>query len=134
MNPDANDALVHELLELNQQLLESIADGDWDTYAQLCDPALTAFEPETGGHLVEGMAFHRFYFDLGGATGPHNVTMSSPKVLFLGADAAVLSYVRLVQRLGETHAPVTAVSEETRVWQRRDGAWRHVHFHRSIPK
>jgi calcium/calmodulin-dependent protein kinase (CaM kinase) II len=134
MNPDANDALVHELLELNQQLLESIADGDWETYAQLCDPALTAFEPETGGHLVEGMDFHRFYFELGGAAGPHNVTMSSPKVLLLGADAAVLSYVRLTQRLNETHAPVTAVSEETRVWQRRDGAWRHVHFHRSIPK
>jgi calcium/calmodulin-dependent protein kinase (CaM kinase) II len=134
MNATTDDALAQELLELNQQLLESIADGDWETYAQLCDPALTAFEPETSGHLVEGMDFHRFYFELGGSSGPHNVTMSSPKVLLLGADAAVLTYVRLVQRLNETHAPVTAVSEETRVWQRRDGAWRHVHFHRSIPK
>ena len=24
-----------------------------------------------------------------------------------------------------------AAFEETRVWQRRDGRWRHVHFHRS---
>ncbi len=133
MNRDANDALVNELLQLNQRLLESITDGDWETYAELCDPALTAFEPEGRGHIVEGMDFHRFYFDLGGTSGPHTVTMSSPKVLLLGPDAAVVVYVRLVQRLGDAHGPITMVSEETRVWQRRDGAWRHVHFHRSIP-
>ena len=32
---------------------------------------LTAFEPEALGHLVEGLAFHRFYFELGGVPGHH---------------------------------------------------------------
>ena len=46
-------------------------------------------------------------------------------------DVAVVSYVRLIQRLGPEGAPVTVATAETRVWERRDGRWRHVHFHRS---
>lgn len=32
---------------------------------KICDPHLTAFETETLGNLVEGMDFHRFYFENG---------------------------------------------------------------------
>lgn len=32
---------------------------------KICDPGLTAFEPEALGNLVEGMDFHRFYFENG---------------------------------------------------------------------
>lgn len=126
----ADDATTAEILTLNQRLLESIASGDWDTYQELCDPTITAFEPEARGHLVAGMAFHEFYFNLGSAIGPHNTTMCSPHVRLMG-DVAVVSYVRLVQRLDANKQPVSATSDETRVWQRRDGRWRHVHFHRS---
>jgi calcium/calmodulin-dependent protein kinase (CaM kinase) II len=119
-----------ELLRLNQCLLESIATADWDAYQELCDSSLTAFEPEAAGQLVEGMAFHRFYFDLGGVRGRHQTTMCSPRVRLLG-DVAVVAYVRLIQRVGPDGAAVTVASAETRVWQRRDGRWRHVHFHRS---
>jgi Calcium/calmodulin dependent protein kinase II association domain len=120
-----------ELLQLNQRLLDSIADGDWATYQELCDPSLTSIEPESHGQLVEGMAFHKFYFDLGGIRGRHHTTMASPHVRLLG-DVAVITYARLVQRLGpDDGLPSTAGHAETRVWQRRDGRWRHVHFHRS---
>jgi calcium/calmodulin-dependent protein kinase (CaM kinase) II len=120
-----------EILQLNQRLLDAIAGGDWKTYAELCDPEITAFEPESGGHLVQGIEFHRFYFELGGASGPHTTTMASPKVQMLGPDAALVTCVRLVQRVDPTGAPVVSVSQETRIWQRRSGAWRHIHFHRS---
>ena len=30
---------------------------------RICDPGLTSFEPEALGNLVEGMDFHKFYFD-----------------------------------------------------------------------
>jgi calcium/calmodulin-dependent protein kinase (CaM kinase) II len=126
-----NDPTAEELLRLNQRLLDSITAGDWATYEELCDPSLTAFEPEAPGQRVEGLAFHRFYFDLGGARGPHQTTTCAPRVRLLGDAAAVVSYVRLVQRLGPEGAPVTVATAETRVWQRRDGRWRHVHFHRS---
>ncbi len=120
-----------ELLRLNQRLLDSIAAGDWNAYQELCHPELTCFEPEARGQLVEGLAFHKFYFDLGAPTSPRNTTMTSPRVLMLGDDAAVVAYVRLVQRIGDDDKPATVCSEETRVWQRIDGRWRHVHFHRS---
>jgi calcium/calmodulin-dependent protein kinase (CaM kinase) II len=119
-----------ELLALNQQLLDAIAAADWATYEALCDPTLTAFEPEGRGHLIEGLDFHRFYFDLGPADSPRHTTMSSPHVRVVG-DVAIVTYVRLVQSLGENGEPATAPFEETRVWQRQDGSWRHVHFHRS---
>jgi calcium/calmodulin-dependent protein kinase (CaM kinase) II len=124
------DAVAAELLQLTQRLLDSIAAGDWATYQDLCDPGLTSFEPEALGQLVEGLEFHRFYFDLGGIRGKHHTTMCSPRVRLLG-EAAIVSYVRLVQRLGPDGQPATSGFEETRVWQRQEGRWRHVHFHRS---
>ena len=122
---------VEELLQLNQRLLESIARADWDTYHKLCDPSLTAFEPQALGQLVEGLEFHRFYFHLGAVKGHHNTTMCSPKVRVMG-DVAVIAYVRLNQRVGTDGQAVTTAVEETRVWQRQEGQWKHVHFHRSL--
>lgn len=119
-----------ELLRLNERLLEAIAHGDWAAYQELCDPTLTAIEPEApGGQVVEGLDFHRFYFGLGGIRGPHQTTICAPHVRVMG-DVAVVSYVRLVQRTSET-GPTTSATAETRVWQRRDGRWWHVHFHRT---
>jgi calcium/calmodulin-dependent protein kinase (CaM kinase) II len=119
-----------ELLQLTERLLQAIATADWATYEQLCDPSLTAFEPEAVGQLVEGMEFHRFYFDLGGVKGRFNTTLCSPRVRLMG-DTAVVAYVRLNQRLVADKSPATFAFEETRVWQRQDGTWKHVHFHRS---
>ena len=126
---DTNES--EELLRLNQRLLDSIATADWATYEELCDPSLTAFEPEARGQLVEGLAFHRFYFNLGGVKGEQNTTMCSPRVRLMG-DSAVLTYVRLNQRVTPDGAPFSQAVQETRIWQRRDGKWRHVHFHRSL--
>jgi calcium/calmodulin-dependent protein kinase (CaM kinase) II len=124
------DALAQELLSQNQRLLNAITSRDWATYVELCDESLTAFEPEASGQLVEGLAFHRFYFELGGASGPHQTTMCSPNVRVMG-DVAVVTYVRLDQRVAADGRPVTSAVEETRVWQRREGGWKLVHFHRS---
>jgi calcium/calmodulin-dependent protein kinase (CaM kinase) II len=119
-----------ELLDLTRRLLDAIAGADWKTYEELCDPSLTCFEPEAAGQQVEGLEFHRFYFRIGRA-GEAQVTMVSPRVRIMG-DAAVVSYVRLVQR-PDPGGPLTRSFEETRMWQRRDGRWKHVHFHRSVP-
>jgi ketosteroid isomerase-like protein len=127
---DMGETTAEELLRLNQRLLDAIALADWAVYQELCDPSLTAFEPEGKGQLVEGLDFHHFYFRLGGRRGEHQTTMSSPKVRIMG-DVAVLAYVRLNQRVDVDGSPVTSAVEETRVWERQDGKWKHVHFHRS---
>jgi len=121
-----------ELLLLSQQLLDSIDQQDWETYSRLCDPGLTAFEPEAVGHLVEGLAFHRFYFEMESAGREKQSTMSSPRVRIMG-DSAVVTYVRVVQWNGADGSPSSLAFEETRVWKRDSHDWRHVHFHRSTP-
>ena len=125
-----------ELLALTKRLLDAIVAGDWKAYEELCHPELTCFEPEAHGQLVQGLAFHKFYFDLGSfgsgsGSGPRNTTLASPKVTFCGDDAAIVTYVRLTQKLGPDGAPITTAVQETRVWCRESGRWRHVHFHRS---
>jgi len=53
-------------------------------------------------------------------------------VRLLGNEAAIVSYVRLIQTVDGDGVPNVQRYEETRVWQRQDGEWKHVHFHRSI--
>ena len=125
--------IATELIQLTQRLLQSITAADWKTYAELCDESLSAFEPEAHGQLVIGLAFHKFYFDRGASGSPYNTTLCSPHVRMLSEDAAVVSYTRLTQRLDSAGKPETTEFQETRIWQRRDGRWRHVHFHRSRP-
>jgi calcium/calmodulin-dependent protein kinase (CaM kinase) II len=122
--------ITAELLALNQQLLNAIAAGDWNTYAELCDPSLTAFEPEALGQVVEGLDFHRFYFTGGPGGGRRQNSMCSPHVRVMG-DSAVLAYCRLTQVQDDASRFTSVATEETRVWQKQDGRWRHVHFHRS---
>jgi len=124
---------TQEILALNQRLLDAIAAGDWKTYEELCDPELTCFEPEARGHLVQGLAFHRFYFDLGAGPAARNTTIASPVVRCYGGDVAIVAYVRLTQKVGDDGKPTTAATEETRIWHRQGNRWRHVHFHRSAP-
>jgi hypothetical protein len=125
------DDVIAEILDLNEQLLDAIMAADWDSYEKLCDPTLTAFEPESRGCLAEGLEFHRYYFDRGGLAGPYNISVCGPHVRVMD-NVAVVSYVRLLQCLDAAGKPQTFRSEETRVWQRQSDGWRHVHFHRSI--
>lgn len=119
------------LINLTHCLLESIITGNWEAYNELCDPSLSCFEPEARGNLIEGMDFHRFYFELDHSNTKMQCTMVRPHVRVLG-DTAVVSYVRATQVLDQsTGAVSTRTSEETRVWHRIEGNWKHVHFHRS---
>ena len=125
------DPAASELIELNQILLNCIASGDWATYQELCDPGLTAFEPEACGALVEGLHFHYFYFDIDERSKRHQTTMIAPKVRMLGKDAAVVAYVRLNQRARTDGTTASHAFAETRIWEKQGERWRHVHFHRT---
>merc|ERR1712071_464033 len=97
-------ARKQEILKLTEQLLESISSGDFETYTKLCDPHLTSFEPEALGNLVEGMEFHKFYFDnvLGKSSKSVNTLILNPHIHLMGDDSACIAYVRLTQFMDKT--------------------------------
>uniref|UniRef100_A0A9J7XPC9 calcium/calmodulin-dependent protein kinase n=1 Tax=Cyprinus carpio carpio TaxID=630221 RepID=A0A9J7XPC9_CYPCA len=120
-----------EIIKITEQLIEAINNGDFDAYAKICDPGLTSFEPEALGNLVEGMDFHRFYFEnlLSKNSKPIHTTILNPHVHLIGEDAACIAYIRLTQFVDGQGRPRSSQSEETRVWHRRDAKWQNVHFH-----
>uniref|UniRef100_A0A668AG18 calcium/calmodulin-dependent protein kinase n=1 Tax=Myripristis murdjan TaxID=586833 RepID=A0A668AG18_9TELE len=124
-------ARKQEIIKITEQLIEAVNNGDFDAYTRICDPGLTSFEPEALGNLVEGMDFHKFYFEnlLSKNSKPVHTTLLNPHVHLIGEDAACIAYIRLTQFVDSTGRPRSSQSEETRVWHRRDGKWLNVHFH-----
>ncbi|XP_044053624.1 calcium/calmodulin-dependent protein kinase (CaM kinase) II beta 1 isoform X31 [Siniperca chuatsi] len=120
-----------EIIKITEQLIEAINNGDFEAYAKICDPGLTSFEPEALGNLVEGMDFHRFYFEnlLAKNSKPIHTTILNPHVHLIGEDAACIAYIRLTQFVDGQGRPRSSQSEETRVWHRRDSKWQNIHFH-----
>ncbi|XP_026176592.1 calcium/calmodulin-dependent protein kinase (CaM kinase) II beta 1 isoform X5 [Mastacembelus armatus] len=120
-----------EIIKITEQLIEAINNGDFEAYAKICDPGLTSFEPEALGNLVEGMDFHRFYFEnlLAKNNKPIHTTILNPHVHLIGEDAACIAYIRLTQFVDSQGRPRSSQSEETRVWHRRDSKWQNIHFH-----
>ncbi|XP_060040594.1 calcium/calmodulin-dependent protein kinase type II subunit beta isoform X6 [Erinaceus europaeus] len=129
--PPPTPSRKQEIIKITEQLIEAINNGDFEAYAKICDPGLTSFEPEALGNLVEGMDFHRFYFEnlLAKNSKPIHTTILNPHVHVIGEDAACIAYIRLTQFLDGQGRPRTSQSEETRVWHRREGKWQNVHFH-----
>ncbi|XP_054266306.1 calcium/calmodulin-dependent protein kinase type II alpha chain isoform X6 [Macrosteles quadrilineatus] len=128
-----SSARKQEVIKMTEQLIEAINTGDFEAYTKICDPHLTAFEPEALGNLVEGMDFHKFYFDnvVGKNCKAVNTTILNPNVHLLGEDAACIAYVRLTQYMDKQGIAHSSQCEETRVWHKRDNKWQNVHFHRS---
>ncbi|XP_074495016.1 calcium/calmodulin-dependent protein kinase (CaM kinase) II beta 1 isoform X29 [Sebastes fasciatus] len=124
-------ARKQEIIKITEQLIEAINNGDFEAYAKICDPGLTSFEPEALGNLVEGMDFHRFYFEnlLAKNSKPIHTTILNPHVHLIGEDAACIAYIRLTQYVDNQGRPRSSQSEETRVWHRRDSKWQNIHFH-----
>ncbi|XP_034937510.1 calcium/calmodulin-dependent protein kinase type II alpha chain isoform X21 [Chelonus insularis] len=136
LSSEVEDARRQEIIKMTEQLIENINTGDFEGYTKICDPHLTAFEPEALGNLVEGMDFHKFYFDnavLGknSSCKAVNTTILNPHVHLLGEDAACIAYVRLTQYVDKQGVAHTQQSEESRVWHKKDNKWQNVHFHRS---
>lgn len=139
------------LLDLNQKLLTSIAECNYETYDSLCADDMVCMEPESRHQVVVGKDFHKYYFDVYEAGGggdnredttrtsqTSKVTMSQPHFQWLGGTprrhpmVAVLSYVRLTQTMKDNE-PVTIRQSESRVWELTNGKWKNVHFQKSEP-
>mmetsp|Transcript_62679 Transcript_62679/g.130044 ORF Transcript_62679/g.130044 Transcript_62679/m.130044 type:complete len:144 (+) Transcript_62679:65-496(+) len=126
-----------EMLSLNALLMQAVGEGNYGFYELACDKKLSCFEPEAKGHLVTGLNFHKYYFDLKEQMTKEETasklttqsTMSSPSITWLcQRQAAIVCFKRLVQS-----GTNTVATEETRVWEFSSDLkqWKMMHFHRS---
>ncbi|PAV65705.1 hypothetical protein WR25_19663 [Diploscapter pachys] len=135
-NAAAFSAQKQVIVRVTQQLLDAVSCKDFDAYTKLCDPSMTCFEPESLGNLIEGVEFHRFYFDCAGNSTPRSknqlhTTMLNPNVHLMSDEGACIAYIRLTQFVDRNGEPRTRQVQETRVWQKKNGRWLCVHVHRS---
>ncbi|KAJ8405458.1 hypothetical protein AAFF_G00319310 [Aldrovandia affinis] len=119
-----------EIIKVTEQLIEAISNGDFESYTKMCDPSVTAFEPEALGNLVEGLEFHRFYFEnlWSKNSKPVHTTILNPHIHLIGEEAACIAYIRITQYIDTNGMPCTAQSEESRIWHRlnplaEQGSW-----------
>jgi len=125
-------SLKQEIVRVTQQLLDAISCREFDTYSKLCDPAMTCFEPEAMGNLIEGLDFHKFYFENGARGTKIHTTLLNPNVHLMGDEGACIAYVRLTQFVDKSGETRTRQAQETRVWHKRNGrGWICVHVHRT---
>lgn len=128
MTQSNEDDLKEEIIELTETLASAWNDGDPRTVESLCDPHLTTFDPEYG--VVSGIdniapPVHK---------NVTNTMVLEPHVHLLGHGTACIAYIRSTEyiqrnrglRRGGIHVEE---AEETRVWHKRSGKWRNVHFH-----
>lgn len=114
------------------RLLKAIDSADWGTYESLCDKRITCFEPEAQGALVEGLAFHAFYFSARKKNTKIQSSICSPRVVLLGNGHGLVTYTRITQSIGDDGGVKEARYNETRVFARTTSEnWVCLHFHRS---
>ena len=131
-------AFTDQMLALTRRLIDAIDQRNFEEYRRLSAEDLTSFEPESKGHLIEGMAFHEFFLSR-----PHRpgTTARSEIVGFtarpLGGDnsgapaAAMVAYTRITQKHDADGSFRMSHANETRVYIRAGREWRQAHFHRT---
>lgn len=138
---DPDEVLVQtkkDVLAKVHALVYHIAMQDYESYQEGVANNVTCFEPESCGQLVEGREFNQYYFEKRGSDRRINCTMVAPNVQLVGADAAVVTYIKLVQSTNSDNSTKTERYEETVVMQRTPETeiktWKMVHLHRSSNK
>lgn len=121
-----------ELRALTRELLENIyVHPSADFYAAHVDPEVTAYEGLPT--RMDGIEFHLFVLRELSRTFPQgqvrHLELLNPKVQLYG-EAAVVTGTSHVTIIDEEEAR-TELLNETRVWVRREGEWKLVHFHKS---
>ncbi|KAL7668234.1 hypothetical protein ACOME3_008944 [Neoechinorhynchus agilis] len=83
--PDKQNKIVSEINKATSDVLRAISCCDFEAYRNLCDAKMTCFEPETCGNLIEGLDFHRFYFESSStASSPSNIPLPGQAQTMVG--------------------------------------------------
>lgn len=118
-----------EIYQITLDLLHAIRRGQVDMYRELCSPSLTCIEPETSGNVVEGLDFHLFFLSHINKKLEYHIEILNP-IIKVFNDTAYISY-SLLSNIYENSSFNLKTVFETRIYNKENGKWRMVHFHRS---
>lgn len=110
-------------------LLHAVQKADIDTYLTRVSDQVTCFEPETRGHLLRGIGLHRFLVEQARPVETYHIELIDPVIRVAGN----MAFAAYTLHLTETGGPDETIQSEnvTRIFQKEDGNWQMVHFHRS---
>lgn len=126
--------LKQEIIKLTEKLVNACGAGDWRTVEKLCDPRVTTFDSTGSGNIVEGIDFHHSISDNipDGSYVESNTIIENPYVHLFGNETACIAYVRSTEYRSRSGRVYLQETEETRIWHKRNGQWKNVHFHRGL--
>jgi ketosteroid isomerase-like protein len=128
------DALLRELLTLENAAMERWRRGDPWGFWELSAPAVSYFDPETDGRLDGADGLRQLYASVEGKIHYDVSEYIAPRVQALG-DVAVLSYqYRSAEKLDDGSVSSGTRWNTTEVFARIDGRWRIIHTHWSYAR
>lgn len=129
--PDSLREEEQGVLDAVQKLLDAVSHCDTGAYSQLVAEDVSAFEFDVSPYRIDGIDFHlNLMKEKGKRLRPTQVSILTPRVQRFG-NIAIASYTRLNTVWDEDGEPEFDNCNETRVFERREGTWVMVHFHRS---
>ena len=123
--------MEQEIWDTLRRHLDSVFNGDSQTYAETASDDLSLFEWWLAPHRQDGLDFHRFMIEHRWAgAGDYRFDLLEPRLQLYG-DTAIVSYTFMLSRARPEGGVEHRTHNESRVLVRRDGHWQVVHVHKS---
>ena len=118
-----------EIYQITLDLLHAIRRGQVDIYKELSSTSLTCIEPESSGNVIEGLDFHLFFLNNTKKISNYHIELINPIIRVYG-DTAYISYTLISNQKIDDEFKLKTIFE-TRIYNKEEGKWKMVHFHRS---
>jgi ketosteroid isomerase-like protein len=125
--------MEHEVWDVLKRHLDSVFNGDANTYEATTSEELSLFEWFIVPHRQDGLDFHRFMIEhrwAGAGAGDYRYDLLEPRLQLYG-DMAIVSYTFMLSRARPEGGMEHRTHNESRVLIKRDGQWKIVHVHKS---
>lgn len=119
------------VIDTVQTLLNVISTGNVEAYARMVADDVSCFEHDAPPYRIDGVEFHlNMMKERKGRSRVTRIDVLAPRVQRFG-NIAIATYTVLKTVLDDDDDLSFDTANETRVFERREGDWIMVHFHRS---
>jgi ketosteroid isomerase-like protein len=122
-------AAEKEIWDFLDKHLHSIFNKDVAAYQATTSEDLSLYEWYITPHRQDGLDFHLFMVEHGGAKGAFHLDLLEPRLQLYG-DTAVATYTLMFSTANDGNIS-HKTHNESRVLIKRDGNWQVVHVHKS---